>query len=180
MDNLIKLTDVEHAIIELRKQQVILVSDVAKLYGVETREITQAVKNNPVKFPKGYLFELTKEEKDEVIKKFDNPQVKFSPKAPLAFTEKGLYMLATILKGEVATQTTIAIVETFAKIRELSKAMSEIASTGDKMRQRSLMEQSGEILADLLDDDMHTTDSETTIELNFAVLKLKHTVKRKK
>lgn len=106
-----------------------------------------------------------------------------SPKTrtlPKAFTEKGLYMLATILKSPVATQTTLAIVETFAKMRELSRAVGELADSNDEYRQKSLMQQSGEILSDLLDDGMRTTDTETTIELNFAVLKLKHTVKRKK
>jgi len=180
MADIIKLADVESAIIEMRGQRVILDSEVARLYGVETREVNQAIRNNPDKFPTGYVLELTKQEKSEVIKNFDNPQIKFSPKMPKAFTEKGLYMLATILKGTVATQTTIAIVETFAKMRELSRAVGELADASDEFRQKSLMQQSGEILADLLDDGMRTTDTETTIELNFAVLKLKHTVKRKK
>lgn len=90
-------------------------SDVAALYGVETREINQAVRNNPEKFPPNYVIELNKEEKLEVIKFFDNlSNLKFSPSLPKAFTEKGLYMLATILKSPQATQTTIAIIETFA------------------------------------------------------------------
>ncbi len=89
-------------------------------------------------------------------------------------------MLATILKSPTATQTTISIVETFAKMRNLSRTLGEIANSSDEYRQRLLMQQSGEILDDLLDDGMQTTDTETTIELNFAVLKLKHTVKRKK
>ena len=180
MDDIIKLADVESAIISVRGERVILDNAVAKLYGVETREINQAIKNNPEKFPAGYVFELSKEEKEEVIKIFDNPKMKFAPRPPKAFTEKGLYMLATILKGSVATQTTLAIVETFAKIRELSRAVGELSAANDEFKQKSLMQQSGEILADLLDDGMQTTDTETTIELNFAVLKLKHTVKRKK
>lgn len=180
MAELIKLSDVESAIIELRGQRVLLASEVARLYGVETREINQAIKNNPDKFPNGYVLELTKDEKDEVVKNFDNPKLKYSPSLPKAFTEKGLYMLATILKSPVATQTTLAIVETFAKMRELSRTVGELADANDEYRQKSLMQQSGEILADLLDDGMRTTDTETTIELNFAVPKLKHTVKRKK
>lgn len=180
MAKLIKLADVESAIIELRGQRVLLASEVARLYGVETREINQAIKNNPDKFPNGYVLELTKDEKDEVVKKFDNPKLKYSPSLPKAFTEKGLYMLATILKSPVATQTTLAIVETFAKMRELSRTVGELADANDEYRQKTLMQQSGEILADLLDDGMRTTDTETTIELNFTVLKLKHTVKRKK
>lgn len=180
MEDIVKFNNVENVVVVLRGQQVILDSDVAKLYGVETMRINEAVKNNPDKFPEGYIIELTKEEKLEVIEIFDNPKLKYSPVLPKAFTEKGLYMLATILKSPKATKTTIAIVETFAKIRELSRTVAELSDTKDQLKQKSLMQQGGEILADLLDDEMQTSDTETTIELNFAVLKLKHTVKRKK
>lgn len=180
MEDIVKFNNVENVVVVLRGQQVILDSDVAKLYGVETMRINEAVKNNPDKFPEGYIIELTKEEKLEVIEIFDNPKLKYSPVLPKAFTEKGLYMLATILKSPKATKTTIAIVETFAKIRELSRTVAELSDTKDQFKQKSLMQQGGDILADLLDDEMQTSDTETTIELNFAVLKLKHTVKRKK
>lgn len=63
---------------------------VAELYGVQTREINQAIKNNPDKFPDGYIIGLTQQEKEEVIKNFDNHKIKFSPVMPKAFTEKGL------------------------------------------------------------------------------------------
>ena len=116
--NIQTFNSVEEKIISIRGISVILDSDVAELYGVETREINQAIRNNPDKFPEDYIFELTKEEKHEVIKNFDNPKIKFSPTFPTAFTEKGLYMLATILKSPQATQTTLAIVEAFAKLRE--------------------------------------------------------------
>ena len=87
-------------------------------------------------------------------------------------------MLATILKGERATHTTIAIIEAFAKLRELSRTIGEMSANPDKFRQTSLMEKSGEIMADLFGDDMKTDETETEIELNFAVLKLRHTIKR--
>lgn len=176
-----KFKTVEDKIIELRGIKVLLDSDVANLYGVETMRINEAVRNNPDKFPDGYIFELSKEEKDEVIENFDNlKKVKFSPVLPKAFTEKGLYMLATILKSKVATETTIAIVETFARIRELSRTVSELAQTKDEFAQKSLMQKGGELMSDILGEDMETSDTETSIELNFAVLKFKHTVKRKK
>ena len=90
--------NVEEKIITLRNQQVILDCDVAELYGVATKEINQAVRNNPEKFPEGYIFELDNQEKGEVVKIFDHLQnLRFSPQLPKAFTEKGLYMLATIL-----------------------------------------------------------------------------------
>ncbi|MDR2555066.1 MAG: ORF6N domain-containing protein, partial [Fibromonadaceae bacterium] len=104
MKDIIQSNQVENLIIVIRGERVLLDSDVAKLYGVETREINQAVKNNPDKFPKGYILSLNNEEKNEVIKIFDNLQkLKFSPTNIKAFTEKGLYMLATILKSPKAT-----------------------------------------------------------------------------
>lgn len=154
--------------------------DVAALYGVETREINQALKNNPEKFPEGYIFQLSKEEKIEVIKIFDNPNIKFFPKPPTAFTEKGLYMLATILKSERATQTTIAIIETFAKIRELARTMGQLAASPDEFAQKSLMQKGGEIMADIFGRDLQKSETATEIELNFAVLRLKHTIKCQK
>ena len=147
---------------------------------METREINQAIKNNPEKFPENYIFVLNKEEKVEVIKNFDNLKIKFSPVSPKAFTEKGLYMLATILKSPKATQTTLAIVEAFAKIRELSRAVSQLSKTNDEPTQKSLMQRSGELIADLLGDDLEVTDAETTWEVNLALMKFKRTVRQKK
>ena len=88
-------------------------------------------------------------------------------------------MLATILKGDKAVQTTIAIIEAFAKLRELSRTINEMSNNPDEFKQKSLMQKSGEIVEDLFGKDMETSDTETEIELNFAVLKLKHTIKRK-
>ena len=179
MEGIIKFNLTKDYIIDLSGEKVILDSDVATLYGMETMRINEAVKNNPEKFPDGYIFQLSKKEKAEVIEIFDNPKLRFSPVLPKAFTEKGLYMLATILKGERATQTTIAIIEAFAKLRELSRTIGEMSANPDKFRQKSLMEKSGEIMADLFGEDLQTDETSTELELNFAVLKLKHTIKRK-
>jgi hypothetical protein len=88
-------------------------------------------------------------------------------------------MLATILKSSRATQTTLAIVEVFARVRELARTVAELSETTDGFAQRSLMEKGGGILSGLLGDDLRTTDTETSFEVNFALLKLRHTVKRK-
>jgi hypothetical protein len=180
MANELILQTVEKKIITLRNEKVILDSSVAELYGVETKRINEAVTNNPDKFPAGYILELTKQEKGEVIKIFDNLKIKFSPSNPKAFTEKGLYMLATILKSKQATATTLAIVEAFAKLRELSRAVVELADTKDKNTQKTLMERSGEIMSELLYGGIEETDTETSLEINLALMKFKHTVKRKK
>jgi phage regulator Rha-like protein len=178
---LIKFNNVENRIFTLRNTKVIIDSDVAELYGVQTKEINQAIKNNPEKFPEDYTIELTKVEKTELVKNFDHlNKLKFSSALPKAFTEKGLYMLATILKSPQATQTTLAIIETFAKIKSLSQTIKEVSNTEDDKQKQTLLEKSGRIIAELLDDDFQTTEAETTIELNFAVLKFKHTIKSKK
>ena len=87
-------------------------------------------------------------------------------------------MVATILKSNKATQTTIAIVEAFARIKELSRTVLQLL-TADEAQQKTLMQRTSELMADLLDDGPKVTDSETTIELNLAVLKFKHTMKRR-
>jgi hypothetical protein len=178
MDGALKLKQVEERIIVIRGRNVMLDSDVAELYSVETRDVNKSVKNNPDKFPEGYVFELSKEEFDGLRWKISTANMAKTRVLPKVFTEKGLYMLATILKSPAAAQTTIAIVETFTKIRELSRTVGELSETTEDFKQKSLMQKGGEIIADLLGDDLKATDSETSIELNFAVLKFKHTVKR--
>ena len=153
----------------MREEKVILDSDVAKLYGVETRDINKAVKNNPAKFPRGYIIKITKEELKNLRWKFSTTNLSKTRVLPKAFTEKGLYMLATILKSKQAVETTIAIIETFAKIRELSRNVKELSIVEDKKQQKSLMQSSGKIIADILDDSLEIDGSETTIEINFAV-----------
>lgn len=165
--------DVKDKIVRINHQNVILDYAVAELYGVQTKEINQAVKNNPKKFPPGYIISLSEEDlRSKILTANSKSRV-----TPKAFTEKGLYMLATILKGDKAIETTISIIETYAKLRELSNSISEMSS--NKGNSKSLMQKSGEIMTDLFGDDLETNETETEIELNFAVLKLKHKVKRK-
>jgi len=89
-------------------------------------------------------------------------------------------MLATILKSSQATKATFAIIETFTKIRELSSTIKALSVVKDDARQKTLMQRSGEIVSEIFDEALQTSDTETSIELNFAVLKFKHTIKRKK
>jgi hypothetical protein len=178
--NTVKFSEVKEKIITIRDCQVILDSDVAELYGVETKRVNEAVSNNPDKFPGGYIINLTNMEWKEMKSKISTSLTAGGKvKLPKAFTEKGLYMLATILKSPKATQTTIDIIEAFAQIRELSRTVAELSEAKDEFAQKSLMQKGGEIIADILGDDLKSTDTETSIELNFAVLKFKHIIKRK-
>jgi hypothetical protein len=170
---------IEQKIITVREQQVILDSDIAELYGVETKRINEAVKNNPEKFPEGYVIHLTDNDLEILRSKFSTAKFSKTRVAPKGFSEKGLYMLATILKSSVATETTIAIIETFAKVRELSRNIAELSNQTNEKQQKSMMQKSGELISDILSDDFQTIGTETTIELNLSVLKVKHTVKKK-
>lgn len=185
MENIVNFKDVEKALLEIRGQRVLLDKDVAKLYGVETKRVNEAVKNNPDKFPDGYILALNREEWELSLRSSFSTletagrgeHTKYPPKA---FTEKGLYMLATILKSPKATQTTIAIIETFAKIKELTRTVSKISESHDEQEQKGLIQHGGDILSDLLYQEIPISSTETSVELNFAVLKLRHTIKRKK
>jgi len=180
LKGVITLNDVQEKIITIQNKNVLLDSDVAWLYGVDTNDVNQAVKRNPEKFPEGYIISLTESEKKEVATICGNPKIKFSPKVPNAFTEKGLYMLATILKSERATETTIAIVEAFAKMRELSYMVAELVkSPDDTQKQGAVMQKSSEILSDMVTKELQTTGTETSFEINlFSAVKIKHTIKK--
>ena len=172
------LQTIENKILEIRGVPVILDSDVAALYEVETKRVNEAIRNNTEKFPPGYVYPLTDEEWDGLKSKFSTSIKGGKTKLPNAFTEQGLYMLATILKSPRATQTTLAIIETFTKMRRLGRNVKELTSATSDTQKKQLMQQAGEIITDIFADDLEPLESETTVELNFALLKFKHTVKR--
>ena len=87
-------------------------------------------------------------------------------------------MLATILKSPQAVKTTIAIIETYAKMKKLSSNIKTLSVINDDDQKNSLLQKSGEIIAEILDDDLVTNEKETSIEINFAVLKFKHSIKK--
>jgi len=175
-----RTVDVDSKIVEIRGIKALLDCDVASLYGVGTKEVNQAVKNNPDKFPKGYIITISKKEKIELVKNFDQFNSLKHSYVPLkAFTEKGLYMLATILKSSQATQTTLAIIETFSKIRELTRTVGELGKKKTEEEKKPLMQKSGEIISDILGDSLNISETETSFEINLAVMNIKHTVKRK-
>ena len=173
--------DVEERVLVLRNQRVLIDSDVAELYGIETKRVNEAVRNNPEKFPYGYIFVLDKYEKQEVVENFDHlNKLKFSKVQPTAFTERGLYMLATILKSERAISTTLAIVDTFVQVREMARTMEALQTVDDGgLQQKGLLQRTGDLLAGVIGQNLSTRTTETEIELNFAVVKIKHKIIRR-
>lgn len=110
------IINIENIIYEIDGKEVMLDSDLAKLYNVETKRINEAVKNNPEKFPDRYLFRITDKEYNSLKSKISTSKGG-SRKGHTAFVEQGVYMLATILKSDVATEVSIRIMDTFVKMR---------------------------------------------------------------
>ena len=167
--------------IEIRNQKVILDIDVAELYGVETKRINEAVRNNLVKFPLGYLIELTNDEWEPVKSKFStSPKGGGKVKLPTAFTERGLYMLATILKSPQAIATTIAIIDAFAKIKELTREVYHFAQAKTDKQRVKIFENSTEIIADLLDNELTVSQLETSLKVKLPFFEITKKVTRVK
>jgi phage regulator Rha-like protein len=163
---LVTYDHVQSKIIELRNQKVILDSDVADLYGVATRDINKAVKNNPEKFLADYIIVLTANEKLELVENIHRfNSLKHSTSLPKAFTEKGLYMLATILKCQKAVGTTIAIIETFAKMKELTQSIYQFAKAKTRGKKVKIFENGTAIVADLLDNNLTVSQNETSFKI---------------
>jgi hypothetical protein len=170
----ITIENIQDLLIPIERQQVLIDRDVAKLYGVATKRINETVKNNPDKFPESYLITLNKKQWDDLRSKISTTNFSKTRVPPKAFTERGLYMLATILKSK---QKFLIIETNFVHYSIRWQSYPELVE-GRKKNQ--LLKKSGELMAELLDQSLSKTESETTIELNFAMLKLRHTTKRKK
>lgn len=175
---------VESMIMGIRGENVILDADVAELYGVETKRINEAVKNNPDKFPEDYMFMLTDEELQVLRSTRSTSNIlrsKFSTKSralPKAFTEKGLYMLATILRSKKSIEVTFAIIETFVKVRKIKRELVDLHNKTDKNIVSDKMNHFSDMLSDIVMPDLETSETESILELNFIIGKIKHTVKR--
>ena len=178
-NDLVNIKDVESKIVRMRGIDVIADADVAELYGVETKRVNEAVRNNADKFPEEYAFLLTDSELRRLRSKISTSNVSENNRhGTRVFTERGLYMLATILKSERARAVTFAIIETFYKVRCLKRELIELHQETDKEKQTTMMKHFGELLTDIVMPDLQTNETETHLELNFVIGKLKHTVRR--
>lgn len=141
MSNLVKIENLEEIILEIRGLRVLVDSDIAQIYGTETRSINKAVANNPDKFPAGYIIGLTKTEKSELVENFHQfEKLKHSTVNPKALTEKGLCMLATILKSSVATQAAISITKPSPRFASYPGTSKSLQPYRTKARTRQIAE----------------------------------------
>ncbi len=168
---LIANENIETRIYQIRNTKVMLDSDLAKLYQVETKRINEAIKNNPDKFPYDFMFKLTKDEEEILRSKISTSSWGGRRYNSKVFTEQGVYMLATILKSKIATEVTINIMRTFTKMREfalnyddITKRLEEIEKT-IKIDQQNLnynsnrIDEAFELLNEILKDTQKTNQS---------------------
>ncbi len=128
---------VEQVIMLIRGQKVILATDLAALYGVTTKRLNEQVKRNQNRFPEDFMFQLTSEEKDEVVANCDHlSNLKYSPSLPYAFTEHGAIMAASVLNSEQAIETSVFVVRAFVRIRQMLSAHKDLERCFDALEER--------------------------------------------
>lgn len=136
---------IEKNIYTIRGIEVMLDSDIAGIYEVETKRINEAVKNNPKKFPDDLMFELTQDEVAQILRsKFSTSSWGGRRNTPKVFTEQGIYMLATVLKSDKATDVTLSIMRTFTKLRrygmEHKNLAIQIKALKDELKEEFMQE----------------------------------------
>lgn len=110
--------DIEKLIVTVRGEQVLIDQDIARIYGVTTGRLNQQAKRNIARFPESFRFQLTKEERDEVIANCDNLRsLKFYPSLPYAYTEQGIGQLSTVVHSKIAIERSIMIMNAFVAMR---------------------------------------------------------------
>jgi len=129
MDALVVQGEISSKIVTLRGRQVMIDRDLAELYEVETRRLNEQVKRNLDRFPNDFMFQLNEKEYLNLMSQIATSSSEHGGirKMPYAFTEEGIYMLATVLNSKVAVQTNIHIIRTFKKLREFSKHYNALA-----------------------------------------------------
>ena len=128
---------IEKSILFLRGHKVMLDMDLAKLYQVKTFRLNEAVRRNTARFPEDFMFQLTENEKKEVIANCDHlKNLKFSPQLPYAFTEQGIAMLSSVLRSERAIRVNIEIMRTFVRLKKLLTSHAELAGKIDSLEKK--------------------------------------------
>ena len=134
--NVVNQNVIDNIIMIIRKKKIILDRDLADLYGVETKYLNRQVRRNVKRFPKEFMFQLNKKEKNELVTnlhRFDT--LKHSTVLPYAFAEQGVAMLFSVFNSEMAIQVNIQIMKTFISVRELYTTNQELKEKIDAIVQ---------------------------------------------
>ena len=135
--NLHSVEPIEGTILEIRGCRVIVDADLARIYGIQTKTLNQAVKRNLGRFPADFMFQLTKEEKEELVTNCDRlEKLKHSTSLPSAFTEHGTIMAANALSSPRAVAMSVYIVRAFVRLRGSLSVSRELGAKLDELEQR--------------------------------------------
>ena len=135
-----ELQVIQSKIYEIRGNKVMLDFDLAKLYGTETSLLKRAVRRNMERFPEDFMFQLTKEEANELyingVFQAGTPQYNFSAYAPFAFTEQGVAMLSSVLRSPIAVKVNINIMRAFVSVRQFVLTNESYTKEIEDLKQR--------------------------------------------
>lgn len=143
----VKVGSIQQRILLVRGLKVIIDADLAEFYGVPTRRLNEQVKRNRDRFPEDFMFQITPDEKAEVIANCDHlKKLKFSKALPLAFTEHGAIMAAAVLNSPRAVDVSVFVVRAFVQLREVISGHRELGRKIAELERR-LSDHDGQILA---------------------------------
>ena len=126
------MENIQNKVYMIREQQVMLDYDLAEIYGYEVKALNQQVKRNIGRFPEDFMFQLTQEEDKNLKSQIVTSSWGGKRKLPYAFTEQGIYMLATVLRGELAEQQSIFIMRAFREMRHYIKQNQQFVTQSEK------------------------------------------------
>lgn len=135
--NVIQVGKIEQRIFLIHGEKVVIDSDLAEFYGVSTKRLNEQVKRNRDRFPEDFIFQLTADEKSEVVANCDHlSKLKFSRSLPYAFTEHGTIMAASVLNSTRAIEVSVFIVRAFVKLRQTIAQHKEISQKFSRLESR--------------------------------------------
>ena len=150
MNELIEFNNITSRILTIRGIKVMIDRDLAAFYGVKTKRLNEQVKRNNDRFPFDFIFQLTKDEKAEVVANCDHlNNLKYTKALPYAFTEHGAIMAASVLNSQAAVEVSVLIVRAFVQLRHLVIERSELRREVEQLRNQT--EERFEIVFEVLD-----------------------------
>jgi hypothetical protein len=176
-------------VIRLRRENVILDSDIAELYGIETKVLNQAIKRNIERFPSDFMFQISDDELENLrsqiatlkpddslrsqIVTLNNKRGQHRKYLPYAFTEQGVAMLSSVLRSPRAVEVNIAIMRTFVQLRSLMQSNKLLAEKIEKLEEK--YDQNFQIVFDAI-KQLIAADENPSKELGFHTIKSKRTL----
>lgn len=159
MENLV-IENINSKIYEIREQKVMLDSDLAKLYQVETKNLNKAVSRNQTRFPNDFMFQLSDKELENLRFQIGTANLSMRRTSPYVFTEHGIAMLSSVLRSDIAIKVNIQIMRTFTAIRRYALTYEELAKKINEIESRvSKGEQTDNKIIEVLNQLMAKDDS---------------------